>query len=104
MALSVWKRFASGETRGVPPGKNLHAVEAAYKAGLSQVSELTEAAGQLAAARSVRAGAMWRTTQPSLALWPSLWEQCGIEGELLNDILERDYLSLGEVAGRASAF
>ena len=56
--LSAARRVDFAEGFVASAQENLNATEAAYKAGLSQVSELTEAASQLAAARSVRAGAV----------------------------------------------
>jgi outer membrane protein TolC len=68
--LSAARRVDFAEGFVASAQENLNATEAAYKAGLSQVSELTEAAGQLAAARSVRAGAVadYSTNLAALAL------------------------------------
>jgi outer membrane protein TolC len=68
--LSAARRVDFAEGFVASAQENLNATEAAYKAGLSQVSELTEAAGQLAAARSVRAGAVadYSTSLAALAL------------------------------------
>ena len=68
--LSADRRVDFAEGFVASAQENLNATEAAYQAGLSQVSELTEAAGQLAVARSVRAGAMadYSTNLAALAL------------------------------------
>jgi outer membrane protein TolC len=68
--LSAARRVDFAEGFVASAQENLNATEAGYKAGLSQVSELTEAAGQLAAARSVRAGAVaeYSTSLAALAL------------------------------------
>ena len=68
--LSASRRVDFAEGFVASAQENLQAIEAAYKAGLSQISELTEAAGQLAAARSVRAGAVadYSTNLAALAL------------------------------------
>ncbi|NDG70779.1 MAG: TolC family protein [Proteobacteria bacterium] len=68
--LSAARRVDFAEGFVASAQENLNATEAAYKAGLSQISELTEAAGQLAAARSVRAGAVadYSTNLAALAL------------------------------------
>ena len=68
--LSAARRVDFAEGFVASAQENLNATEAAYKAGLSQVSELTEAAGQLAAARSARATAVadYSTNLAALAL------------------------------------
>lgn len=68
--LSAARRVDFAEGFVASAQENLNATEAAYKAGLSQVSELTEAAGQLASARSARAGAVadYSTSLAALAL------------------------------------
>ena len=68
--ISAARRVEFAEGFVASAQENLNATEAAYKAGLSQISELTEAAGQLAAARSVRAGAVadYSTNLAALAL------------------------------------
>jgi outer membrane protein TolC len=68
--LSAARRVDFAEGFVASAQENLNATEAAYKAGLSQVSELTEAAGQLATARSARASAVadYSTNLAALAL------------------------------------
>jgi outer membrane protein TolC len=68
--LSAARRVDFAEGFVASAQENLNATEAAYKAGLSQISELTEAAGQLAAARSARATAVadYSTNLAALAL------------------------------------
>lgn len=68
--LSAARRVDFAESFVASARENLNAVEAAYKAGLSQISELTEAAGQFAAARSARAEAVadYSTKLAALAL------------------------------------
>jgi len=68
--LSAARRVEFAEGYVASARENLEAVEAAYKAGLSRIFELTEAAGQLAAARSIRAGAVadYSTSLAALAL------------------------------------
>jgi len=68
--LSATRRVDFAEGQVVSARENLEAAEAAYKAGLSRISELAEAAGQLASAHASRAGAVadYSTCLAALAL------------------------------------
>ena len=101
--LSAARRVDFAEGFVASAQENLNATEAAYKAGLSQISELTEAAGQLATARSARPVRL-RTTRATSPLWDSPSARWRISARLLDDILERDHLSFREIAGGATAF
>lgn len=68
--LSAARRVDFAEGYVASAQESLNATEAAYKTGLSHISELTEAAGQLATARSARAEAFsdYSTSLAALAL------------------------------------